>query len=142
MTSKLVEQLIHGDLVSAKEEFQNVMTTILEQKLHERKRMIIADQYEPHEEILDERINNNVQRQGRTKLIRIRVRHGKIQRRKRLSAVKGYTLRSGRLTRMSQLERRHRKMGARRAKIKRRAERSQIRRNTVRSLRRRHALGL
>lgn len=142
MVSNLVEQLIHGDLVSAKEEFQNVMMAILEQKLHERKRMIIAEQYGPQEEILDERINNNVQRQGRTKLIRMRVRSSKIQRRKRLSAVKGYTIRHGQVTRMSQLERRHRKMGARRAKIKRRAERSRIRRNTIRSLRRRHALGL
>lgn len=93
-------------------------------------------------EILDEKINNNVQKTGRLKLIRLRIRGGKVQRRKRFSNVKGYTLRHGHLLRMSQLEKRHRKMGARRAKIKRRAEKYRILRNLRRSLRRRHAIGL
>lgn len=94
------------------------------------------------EEPLDEKLNNNIQRQGRIKLIRARVRHGKIQRRKRVSAVKGYTIRQGKLIRMSAIEKRHRKIGARHAKIKRRAEKSRIRRNLRISLRRRHAIGL
>ena len=85
---------------------------------------------------------NNIQRQGRTKLIRVRIRQGKVQRRKRLSAVPGYTFRNGQLKRMSQIERRHRRMGARMAKIKRRAQKARILRKTRISLRRRHAMGL
>jgi len=93
------------------------------------------------EEPLDEAIRN-VTKMGRTKIIRVRVRKGKVQRRKKLSAVKGYTLRGGRLVRMSAIERRHRKMGARRAKFKRRAKLSQSLRKRRMSLRKRHSLGL
>ena len=46
----------------------------------------------------------NVQKMGRKKLIRARVRGGKVQRRKVVSAVKGYTIRRGRLVRMSPSE--------------------------------------
>lgn len=84
----------------------------------------------------------NIQKMGRKKLIRARVRGGKVQRRKVLSAVKGYTIRGGRLVRISPSEKLRRKMGARRAKVKRRAKlaRALIRRK--RSLRKRASLGL
>lgn len=84
----------------------------------------------------------NIQKMGRKKLIRARVRGGKVQRRKVLSAVKGYTIRGGRLVRISPSEKLRRKMGARRAKVKRRAKlaRALIRRK--RSLRKRKSLGL
>lgn len=93
-------------------------------------------------EILDEKINNNVQKMGRLKLIRLRIRNGKVQRRKKLSNTKGYTIRHGHLMRMSQLERRHRRLGARKAKIKRRAERSRILRKLRIAIRKRHNIGL
>lgn len=84
----------------------------------------------------------NVQKMGRKKLIRARVRGGKVQRRKVVSAVKGYTIRGGKLTRMPATERLKRKISARKAKMKRRAKlaRSLIKRK--RSLRKRAALGL
>ncbi len=84
----------------------------------------------------------NVQKMGRKKLIRLRVRGGKVQRRKILSGVKGYTIRGGKMIRMTSSERIKRKIGARRAKIKRRAKlaRSLIKRK--RSLRKRASLGL
>ena len=92
---------------------------------------------------LKESINTgNVRRIGRLKVIRVRIRNGKIQRRKKLSAVKGYTFRGGRLKRMSTTERRHRKLGARRAKIKRRSKRARSRLKLMRSLRKRKSLGL
>ena len=86
--------------------------------------------------------NTNVMKVGRTKVIRVRIRGGKVQRRKKLSAVKGFTIRGGKMVRMSPSEKMHRKLGARRAKIKRRAKlaRSLIKRQ--RSLRKRKALGL
>ena len=145
MFHQLIESIIHSNPSEIKQRFQDVIKLVLEQKLYERKRMIAAEIFEPIDtetEILDEKINNNVIRTGRTKLVKIRVRAGKVQRRKKLSNTKGYTIRGGRLVRMSAIERRHRKMGARRAKVKRRAERSQIRRKTRIALRQRHSLGL
>lgn len=88
----------------------------------------------------------NVQRMGRKKLIRLRVRtiKGKptVQRRKVFSAVKGYTIRGGKLIRISPSEKLKRKIGARRAKIKRRAKLARILIKRKRSLRRRKSLGL
>jgi hypothetical protein len=84
----------------------------------------------------------NVQKMGRVKIIRARVRGGKVQRRKKLSAVKGYTLRRGKLVRMSPSERLRRKRGARRAKVKRRAKMARALIKRKRSLRKRKSLGL
>lgn len=101
---------------------------------------------ELHEEIeeLDEakKINRNVIRQGRTKIIKARVRGGKVQRRKRFSAIKGYTIRGGKLKRMSMAERLRRKRGQRRGKIKRKAKMARALMRRKRSLRRRASLGL
>jgi len=84
----------------------------------------------------------NVQKMGRIKLIRARVRGGKVQRRKKVSAVKGYTIRGGKLTRMKAAERLRRRISQRKGKIKRKAKlaRALIRRK--RSLRKRKSLGL
>lgn len=83
----------------------------------------------------------NVQKMGRLKIVKVRIRGGKVQRRKKMSAVKGYILRGGRLKRESPIEKRRRKMGARRAKFKRKAKQSRIRSKLRRSLRRRKSLG-
>jgi len=92
------------------------------------------------------RKNRNVQRMGRKKLIRLRVRtiKGKptVQRRKVFSAVKGYTIRGGRMVRISPAEKLKRRLGARRAKVKRRAKLARILIKRNRSLRRRKSLGL
>ena len=84
----------------------------------------------------------NVQKMGRKKLIRARVRGGKVQRRKVVSAVKGYTIRGGKLIRMKPAERLRRKMAARRAKMKRRAKMARALIKRKRSLQRRKSLGL
>ena len=84
----------------------------------------------------------NVQRMGRKKLIRARVRGGKVQRRKVVSAVKGYTIRRGKLTRMSSAERLRRRIAQRKAKVKRRAKLARALIKRKRSLRRRASLGL
>jgi hypothetical protein len=85
---------------------------------------------------------SNVQKMGRKKLIRARVRGGKVQRRKVVSAVKGYTVRGGTLTRMSSAERLKRKISQRKAKIKRKAKAARALMKRKRSLRKRAALGL
>ena len=84
----------------------------------------------------------NVQKMGRKKLVRARVRGGKIQRRKMVSAVKGYTIRGGKLVRMPATERLKRKISARKAKMKRRAKLARALIKRKRSLRKRAALGL
>lgn len=78
---------------------------------------------------------------ARTKVVKFRIRNGKIQRRKRVSNVKGYTFRGGKLTRMSPAERRKRKMGAKRAKIKRRSKMARINMKRARSMLKRKRLG-
>lgn len=84
----------------------------------------------------------NVQKMGRRKLVRARVRGGKIQRRKMVSAVKGYTIRSGKLTRMTAAERLRRKISQRKAKVKRKAKMARALIKRKRSLRKRKGLGL
>jgi hypothetical protein len=84
----------------------------------------------------------NVQRMGRKKLIRARVRGGKVQRRKVVSAVKGYTIRGGKLTRMTAAERLRRRISQRKGKMKRRAKMARALIKRKRSLRKRASLGL
>lgn len=103
---------------------------------------IIAEKLEALKEHLMLEANRNVIKQGRAKIIKARVRGGKIQRRKKLSAVKGYTIRGGKLVRMSPSEKRKRKMGARRGKLKRRAKMARALMKRKRSLRKRAAIGL
>ncbi len=80
--------------------------------------------------------------EARISIVRARVRGGKIQRRKKVSNVPGMTLRGGTLKRMSAAERRRRKMGARRGKVKRRAKLSRSLMKRKRSLQKRKSLGL
>lgn len=85
---------------------------------------------------------SGVMKLGRMKLIRARIRNGKVERRKKVSAVKGFTLRGGKLVRMSPSEKMHRKMGARRGKIKRRAKQARALIKRRRSMMKRKSLGL
>lgn len=117
------------------------LAEIVEQKLQQVKQRLTAEMYESVESSL-ELVEGNVTKMGRTKLVRVRIRGGKIQRRKKLSAVQGYTTRGGRLVRMSPTERRHRQMAARRSKFKRRAKMRQALRKRRMSLRKRSAMGL
>ena len=78
---------------------------------------------------------------ARVKVIKLRIRNGQVERRKRVSNVPGFTLRSGKLKRMSPTERRRRKLGAKRAKIKKRAKMQQILRKRARSIQKRKRLG-
>ena len=135
---RLVDAILSGNLVEARELFAARINQIFEEKLHNLKLRTVAEDYDP-DLFLPEA---NIMRMGRTKLIRLRIRKGKVQRRKKFSAVKGYTIRGGRMVRMSSLERMHRKRGARRAKIKIKTKRNQILRKRRMSLRKRRAMGI
>jgi hypothetical protein len=127
-----VSKLLSNKLVEARNELDTRIKDLVEKKLNQIKLRLT-------EEIFGEA---NVLKMGRTKLVKVRVRKGKIQRRKKFSAVKGYTIRGGKLTRMMPAERRHRKISARRSKFKRRAKLKTALRKRKISLRKRTALGL
>ena len=80
--------------------------------------------------------------EARINIVKARVRGGKVQRRKKVSNVAGYTFRGGQLKRMSPMERRKRKLGQRRGKIKRRAKLQRTLVKRKRSLRKRQSIGL
>jgi hypothetical protein len=85
------------------------------------------------EETLDE---------ARFKIVKARVRGGKVQRRKKVSNVEGYKLHDGKLKRMSPAERRRRKLGQKRGKIKRKSKMRMAMMKRKRSLRKRSSIGL
>lgn len=125
----IFDSIISGKFSDATKFFEERIEQILAEKLNQKKKDLA-------EGIV------NIQKLGRTKLYRLRIRGGKVQRRKKVSGVAGYTIRKGRLTRMSAVERRRRKMGARRARLKRRSKMSVILRKRKFSLRKRKSLGL
>lgn len=80
--------------------------------------------------------------EARINIVKARVRGGKVQRRKKVSNVPGMTIRGGQLKRMSAAERRRRKMGARKGKMKRKAKMTRTLMKRKRSLQKRKSLGL
>lgn len=130
-----VSSIFEGNLIEA----QRILEDRIEQLIEEKLQLIgikVAKE-------LDADLNEaNVLKQGRTKLIRIRIRKGKVQRRVKKSAVKGFVFRGGKLTRMTPMERRHRKLAARRAKLKRKAKMGQSIRKRFRALQKRKAMGV
>lgn len=130
----IVESIVSGKISEAKKLIEDRLEQIVFDKLTSLKSKL-------SEEYLKEYVPN-VQRVGRAKVVRVRIRGGKVQRRKKIAAVKGFTFKGGRLSRMSPVERRRRRMSARRAKYKRRAKMSLILRKRKMSLRKRKSLGL
>lgn len=130
----IVENILSNKLIDAQSLLEDKIYEILEDKLTEIKARMALEMFD-----LDE---GNIQKMGRTKLVKIRIRGGKVQRRKKVSGVQGYTMRGGRMIRMSAQERRNRKMAARKSKFKRRAKLGQALRKRKMSLRRRGSLGL
>lgn len=88
------------------------------------------------------RMNTQLDEGSNVKIVKARVRGGKIQRRKKVSARPGYTIRGGKLVRMSAAEKRNRKKAAKKGVIKRRAQKAKIRLAQARSRRKRQSLGL
>lgn len=135
---EFIDSILSDKISFAKKELKEKISNLMYEKLHHVKMRLIDEMYGEFEELNEA----NVQRMGRTKLIRVRIRGGKVQRRIKKSAVKGFTIRGGKLIRMSPMERRHRKMAARRAKFKRRAKMKQAIRKRQRSLRKRMSMGI
>jgi hypothetical protein len=133
-----VSSIFSNNLFEAKRILHERINEIVKEKLEELKLEIASEPYDIEEE-LDE---GNVQKMGRVKLVKIRIRKGKVQRRKKLSTIKGYTIRGGKVTRMPQSERLNRRMAQRRAKLKRRGKLGLALRKRKMSIRKRGAMGL
>lgn len=110
-----------------------------------------VEEIENKEEVVEEQLDEassafKTRKIGRMKLIPIRFRTvgGKVvaQRRVKKSAVKGFTLRGGKLVRMSPGERMRRKRAQKRGAIKRRAKMARAKMRRMRTMRRRQALGI
>jgi hypothetical protein len=155
-TRALIDSLVEGKIHKASGFLKEVMKEIVSEKMKEVKKIVAAKMSEADgdtEEALT-RLTTEARKwfqprkQGRLKLVPIRVRTLKgsnrpvVQRRKKFSAVKGFTMRGGKIVRMKSAEKLHRKRGARRAKIKRRAKRARIHMKFERSLRKRKSLGI
>lgn len=137
-----VSKLLQNKIVEAKEVLNQRIHDLVTERLNQIKIRLAAEMYDDFE-VEEEKLSEaNVQKMGRTKLIRMRFRGGKLQRRVKKSAVPGFTIRGGRLVRMSPLERRKRKLAARRSKFKRRAKLRQALRKRTLTLRKRKAMGL
>lgn len=76
------------------------------------------------------------------KVVKARVRGGKVQRKKKVATRPGYTIRNGVLVRMSSKERQKRKMAARKGKVKRKAKMARAMIKRKRSMRKRQSLGV
>lgn len=131
-----ISKLLANKLAEARDLLEDRLDDLIDEKLTEVKALIASDMF-------DYDLNEgNIQKMGRLKLVRVRIRKGKVQRRKKLSNVKGFTTRGGVLTRMPPMERRHRKLAARMSRFKRRAKMGQALRKRKMSLRRRSSMGL
>jgi len=135
----LIDALLSNNLIEAKRILDERLDELADDALTDVKDDMALEMFDVD---LDELEEGNIMKMGRTKMIRVRIRGGKIQRRKKLSAVQGYTTRGGKLVRMSPVERRNRKMASRKSKFKRRAKLRQALRKRKVSLRRRSAMGL
>ena len=167
----IIRDISNKEYNSATESISEALSTILEKKMVEMKKMIMAKEqitmtrkafdgnpgaraeklYRDVTEVKNPNMDSEAETnklaeedldEARIKIVKARVRGGKVQRRKKVSNVAGYTFRGGQLKRMSPMERRKRKLGQRRGKIKRRAklQRSLVKRK--RSLRKRQSIGL
>lgn len=143
---QFVSKLLAENVLEAKNILDSKLKQMVEDRLNHLKLRLAAEMFEECGVDVDfeteELSEGNIQKMGRTKIIRIRIRAGKVQRRVKKSSVPGFTIRGGKMIRMSSMERRHRKMAARRAKFKRRAKMKQSLRKRKMSLRKRGNYGL
>lgn len=132
----LIGHIANKDYTAANAILEERITIALAKRLLEMKKAIAA-------EIIEEEVEEEEQLdEARIRIVKARIRNGKVQRRKKVSNVKGYTMRNGKMTRMTPGERRRRKLGQNRGKIKRRAKMSRTRMKRKIALRKRKMLGL
>lgn len=161
MSRTLVDNILNGDYVNSNSIFEEILENIVEQKLLEMKKRCAAKLTDDIDESLlkvgktklrlaspTQRANQSLEEndedsleEQRINIVKVRIRGGKIQRRKKVSNVPGMTMRGSKLVRMSPSERRRRKLGAKKAARKSKAKKSQALRKRKLSLMKRKRLG-
>ncbi len=131
----IVSLIVTKNLDEAKREIHATLNKLVEEKIASLKNTIARTVYGPISEA-------NVMKQGRTLLIRRRIRKGKLQRNVRKSAIKGFTLRGGKIKRIPAAQRIKARITQRRAARLRRAHLQQSLRKRKLSLRKRKAMGI
>ena len=121
-----------GRLIDAGATIRAALSRIVEKKLSVLRKVLAESMF----------AEGNRMKQGRTILIRRRIRKGKVQRMIRKSAVKGFTLRHGKITRIPAAKRIHMRIVQRRAARKRKAHMQQTLRKRKQSMRKRKAYGI
>jgi len=134
-----IENILNRNYIKAKEEIFARMNEMFERKLFALKKIVAENFIEETDEEINEA---NIVRQGRVKLIRVRIRGGKVQRRVKKSAVKGFTLRGGKLKRITAMQKIKMKRVQKRAAVKRRAKMSRAIQKRKRSIRKLRAMGV
>jgi len=124
----IVKHITSNNLVEAKQEIDDLLFEMAQQKLVEVRKMISVSDW-----VIEE---------GRFKIVRAKVRNGKILRRHKEAAMDGFTMRGGKVTKMSPTERRKRRLSQRKGARKRKAKRVQTRVNTKKALRKRRSMGI
>lgn len=168
MMKNFINLIREQNFTEAEQEIDSLIPVIMEKKILEMKKAVAAKMYEQmgvvgpttsdkrktdvleNKEEAEEKEDDESEEdedkekidEARVKIVKARIRGGKIQRRKKVSNVPGMTLRGGQLKRMSAAERRRRKLGARKGKMKRRAKLSRSLMKRKRSMQRRKSLGL
>lgn len=133
----IVSLIIEKKYTDAYRLIEERIAQISDIKLAEHKKMLAANFFD------DENLSEEFLEEGpRIKIIKARIRNGKIQRRKKVSNVAGFTIRGGKMVRMSVTERRNRRMGQRRGKIKRKAKAARALMKRKRSILKRKRLGI
>lgn len=127
-----VALVTQGHFAEAKKVIAAALDQIVERKLSVLRKVIAESMF----------AEANRMKQGRTVLIRRRIRKGKVQRMIRKSAVKGFTLRHGKITRIPAAKRIHMRIVQRRAARKRKAHMQSTLRKRKQSMRKRKAYGI
>ena len=132
MSHEIIEHIIKGNLEEAKSLIFEQLANNIAKKLASRRRIIGTQFFK----------EANVMKMGRTKLIRRRIRQGKVQKNIKKSAVKGYTLKAGKLRRITAIQRVHMSRTQKRAARKRKTHIRTTVRKRARSILRRKTMGI
>jgi hypothetical protein len=131
--------IAEGNFVDAGAIVTRALDRIVEQKMNVLRKIVgevVWGEYQP------QLVEGNIMRQGRTLVIRRRIRKGKLQRMVRKSAVKGFTLRRGKITRIPAAKRIRMRITQRRAARKRKSHMAATLRKRKLSMRKRKSMGI
>lgn len=137
----ITKDIVAGKLTEARSKINSRMEELMESFAMEFKKRLVAEMYADDFEV------ETLEEGKRFNIVRVRIRKGKVERRKKVSNMPGYTFRKkgggpAKLVRMSPIERRKRKISQRRGAIKRRSKMARIQQKMKRVRLKRRSLGL